>query len=94
MRPVRKFLFLLCDFVLFGIDEVTAKIDVEAANGHKVDEELQRGTSHVFVTSCVKVYSHVFVTRVWRQAVLKIESDKEEHSVEKASSGNTTVDYY
>jgi hypothetical protein len=42
LRPVRKFLLLLCDIVLYSVDEVTAKLDVEAANGHRVDEELRR----------------------------------------------------
>jgi hypothetical protein len=42
LRPVRKFLLLLCDIVLYSVDEVNAKLDVEAANGHRIDEELWR----------------------------------------------------
>ena len=50
------------------LDEATAKLDLEAANGHRVDEELLREVlsteqcSDVFVTSCVKLYLSLVLT--------------------------------
>jgi hypothetical protein len=41
LRPVRKFLLWLCDIVLYSVDEVTAKLDVERLMA-RVDEELRR----------------------------------------------------
>jgi len=50
------------------LDEATAKLDLEAANGHRVDEELPGEVlstdqcSDVFVTSCVKLYLSLVLT--------------------------------
>ena len=51
------------------LDEATAKLDLEAANGHRVDEELPREVlstdqcSDVFITGCVKLYLSLVLTR-------------------------------
>ena len=60
---------LICDvYWMRLLDEATAKLDLEAVNGHRVDEELPREVlstdqcSHVFVTSCVKLYLSLVLT--------------------------------